>query len=118
MLTYNGKQWVKKDQESTFDVPMGSYFGAELCDLIGLYILDKLSNEYETGQIGLYRDDGLAIIKCKNNQELENKKKRTIKIIKDIGFSITIDVGMTKYNFLDITLDLTNKCHMPYKLLH
>lgn len=21
---------------------------------------------------------------------------------------------MTKYNFLDITLDLTNKCHMPY----
>jgi len=45
VLTYNGKQWVKKDQESTFDVPMGSYFGAELCNLIGLYILDKLSNK-------------------------------------------------------------------------
>ena len=63
---------------------MGSYFGAKLCDLIGLYILDSLSNEYETGQIGLYRDDDLAIIRYNNNQKLENKKKRTIKIIKDI----------------------------------
>ena len=115
VLTYNEKQWVKKDQTSSFDVPMGSYFGAELCDLIGLHILDKLSGEYETGQIGLYRDDGLGIIRCINNQHLENKKKRTIKIIKDIGFNITIDVGMTKCNFLDITLDLANKCHMPYK---
>ena len=77
--------------------------------------MDNLSNEYETGQIGLYRDDGLAIIRCNNNQELVNKKKRTIKIIKYIGYSITIDVGMTKCNFLDITLDLANKCHMLYK---
>ena len=93
--------------------PNNVIFGAELYDLIGLYILYNLSNEYEMGH--LYRDGGLAIIRCNNNQEFENKKKRTIKIIKDIGFSITIDVGMTRYNFLDITLDLTNKCHMPYK---
>ena len=77
--------------------------------------MDNLSNEYETGRIGLCKEDALAIIRCNNNQELENKRKRTIKIMKDIGLSITIDVGMTRCNFLDITLDLANKCHMPYK---
>ena len=56
-----------------------------------------------SSQIGLYRDDGLAIIKYKNNQDLENIKKQTVKIYKDIDFRITIDIGMTTRNFLDIT---------------
>ena len=94
---------------------MGSFFGAELCDLIGLYILDMLRKIYEPNQIGLYRDDGLAVIKYKNKQELENTKKQTIKIMKEIGFNITLDIGMTKCNFLDITLDLANNCYMPYR---
>ena len=42
VLTYDGKVWTKKNQESSFDVPMGSYFGAELCDLVGLHNLDRL----------------------------------------------------------------------------
>ena len=115
VLTYNGKLWIKKDQESTFNVLMGSYFGAELCDLIGLYILDNLINEYETVQIRIYRDVGLVIIRFNNNHELENKKKRTIKIITDIGYNMTIDVGMTRCNVLDISQDLANKCQMPFK---
>ena len=49
VLTYNRKLWINKDQESTFNVPMGSYFGAESCRLTGLYRLYRLSNEYETG---------------------------------------------------------------------
>ena len=57
----------------------------------------------------------MAIIKHKNNQDLENIKKQTIKTFKDIGFKITMEIGMTKCNFLDITLDLTNNCHMPYR---
>ena len=68
-----------------------------------------------SNQIGLYRNDGLAIIKYKNNQDLENIKKQTIKIFKDIGFSITIDIGMTRCNSLDMTLDLANSCYMPYR---
>ena len=70
VLTYDGKVWTSKDQESSFDVPMGSYFGAGLCDLIGLYILDRLGKTYMSNQIGLYRDDGLAIIKHKTIRTL------------------------------------------------
>ena len=57
---------------------MGSFFGTELCDLIDLYALNKLKTMYNSYEIGLYRDDGLAIIKVKNNQELEKIKKKTI----------------------------------------
>ena len=94
---------------------MGSFFGAELCDLVGLYILNRLKSIYNTNEIGLYRDDGLAIIERKNNQSLENIKKKTIKLFSDIGFKITIDVGSTICNFLDTTLDMTNNLYKPYR---
>ena len=58
-----------------FYVPMGSFFGSELCDLIGLYALRKLEYLYDLKEIGLYRDDGLAIIQPKNNQIRKQKEK-------------------------------------------
>ena len=62
---------------------MGSFFGAELCDRTGLYAFSKLEYLYDLKEIGLYRDDGLAIIQLKNNQDLENKKK-IIKYLKTL----------------------------------
>ena len=46
---------------------MGSYDGAEVCELVGLFILNDLCNEYGKDNIGLYRDDGLAIFKHTGN---------------------------------------------------
>ena len=37
--------WVKKDN-SDFYVTMGSYDGAEVCELVGLYLLNLLTNEF------------------------------------------------------------------------
>ena len=42
---------------------MGSYDGAEVCELVGLFILNDLCNIYGKENIGLYRDDGLAVFK-------------------------------------------------------
>ena len=72
---------------------MVSYFGAELCDLIGLYILNHLKNLYDPKQIGLYRIEGLDIKKRINKQQLERLRKNTIPSFKSIGFDITIFVG-------------------------
>ena len=41
-----------------FDVTMGSYDGAETCELIGLYML-SLIKPILNDKVGLYRDDGL-----------------------------------------------------------
>ena len=51
--------WLKKGNNSLFDVTMGSYDGAELCELVGLYLLNQLSTVIDKSSVGLYRDDGL-----------------------------------------------------------
>ena len=57
LLFNNSKPWVKKTGNENFDVPMGCYDGAEVCELVGTYILNKLKNITNKENIGLYRDD-------------------------------------------------------------
>ena len=76
ILTYDNKPWMKKDNNDKFDVPMVSFFGAELCDLIGLYSLKSLNHLYNHNEIGLYIYDILATINRKNKQELERLKRK------------------------------------------
>ena len=55
--------WMKKD--GLFDVTMGAYDGAEVCELVGTFLLDKISEKYGKNSISLYRDDGLSVFKTK-----------------------------------------------------
>ena len=94
---------------------MGLFFGAKLCDLIGLYAFCKLRHLYSYKDIGLYRDDGLAITSRKSKQELERLKMNTIKTFNELSFKITINIGAPKCSFLDISLDTTNNTFKPYQ---
>ena len=44
-----------------FDITMGGFHGAEIWDLVGLYLLSQLAEILPKGWIGLYRDNGLAV---------------------------------------------------------
>jgi hypothetical protein len=62
----------KKDESnSLFDITMSSFDGAEICELVGLFILNHLGKRFGKGNIGLYRNDGLAIIKSKSARLLD-----------------------------------------------
>ena len=62
-LLFNDQHvWIKK-QGGLFDVTMGAFDGAEVCEAIGNFLLYELSKNYNKKDIGLYRDDGLAIFK-------------------------------------------------------
>ena len=53
-LLLNGKKpWVKRCGDKDFDVPMGCYDGAEVCELVGSYLLKKVSNIVDKKSIGL-----------------------------------------------------------------
>ena len=39
---------------------MGSYNGVEICELVGLHLLEELTNTIPKESVGLYRDDGVA----------------------------------------------------------
>ena len=63
-LLFNQKiPWVKKDGSEDFDVPMGCFDWAKVCELVRAFILNKLNNVFQNNTFGLYSDDGLAIIK-------------------------------------------------------
>ena len=70
--TITGCLGVKKTN-SIFDVTMGSFDGAETCELIGLYILSQLKDL--DINVGLYRDDGLAVCN-KSPKEIDQIKKQ------------------------------------------
>ena len=57
--------WTKKNG-NFFDVTMGLYDGAEICELVELYLLYELNKTIKNQHLGLYRDDGLAIINSKS----------------------------------------------------
>ena len=115
ILAYDNNIWRKKNEPDLFDIPMGSFHGAEICDIIGLYLLDKLSQIFEESMYGLYRDDGLAIVDWLPSRKLDSLRKKAISIMLEAGFKITIDVGMTQTDFLDVSLDLSNNTYKPFR---
>ena len=115
-LLFNGKTyWVKRNGSTMFDVTMGSYDGAEICELVGLFVLNLLSNHLGKSNVGLYRDDGLAIVKGKNGRLADIVRKKLHAIFQQIGLKITAQVNHQKVNFLDITLDLSNGKFTPFR---
>ena len=113
-LFLNGEPWTKKKNNNNFDVTMGSFDGAELCELVGLYILSKMEKLITQDHIGLYRDDGLAVIKG-SGPEIERLKKKIYKIFQEIGLRITLEGNITKTDFLDVFFDLETNTYKPYR---
>ena len=94
---------------------MGSYDGAEICELVGLYILDTLSKKLNKNEMGLYRDDGLILLRNKNGHEMDKIRKQIIQNFKTIGFEIDININLKVINFLDVTFNLLENSYKPYK---
>ena len=53
--------WFKKES-GLFDVTMGAYDGADVCELVGSFLLYALSLKFDRTDLGLFRDDGLAAL--------------------------------------------------------
>ena len=83
-------------RDGLFNVKMGAYDGAEVCELVGTFSLDKISVEYHENSIGLYHDHNLSVFK---NSTWKNKKE----LRKNI-FNINLKV----VNYLNITLNLND----------
>ena len=62
LLPHMNEACEKKSNYSCFDVTMGSYDGAKICELVGISILKSLEDKIDKQDIGLYRNDGLMIL--------------------------------------------------------
>ena len=73
--------------------------------MIGLFILSKLKEILPN--IGLYRDDGLAVSSATNRQ-IEIAKKKICKAFEKYSLAILIEANSKIDNFLDVTLEPTD----------
>ena len=106
--------WIKKEG-GLFDVTMGAYDGAEICELVGTYLLSIISQKYNKNDIGLYRDDGLGVFSNTSGPQNERIKKDFVKIFKDKGLDIVIQCNLKITDYLDVTLNLTDGTYKPYR---
>ena len=71
---------TNRESKKENDVTMGAYDGAEIFELV---MLSLLSININKNHIGLYRDDGLAILKNTTDPVAEKLKKKFQKLFKE-----------------------------------
>ena len=64
--------WTKKNHSNMFDVTMGTFNGAEVCEFLGLFLLDNLNDK---NNVRLYRDDGLVLLRNASGPQSERTRK-------------------------------------------
>ena len=109
LLFWQDSAWVKKEGHEDFDIPMGSYDGAEVCKLVRIYIQNKLCKLMNKKDFGLWKDDGQGILRNTSGPEADQKRKNIIKIFKECGLSITCEINKKIVDFLDVRFNLNDQ---------
>ena len=78
------------------------------------FIFTTSYHKKDGNNFGLYRDDGLGVIKA-TARDIENIKKDLCSIFNKYGLKITIEANVKKtVNFLDVRLNLSTGKNQPY----
>ena len=111
---YDGDPWVNKDTLQHFHVTEGSFYWAEVCELVDLYLLNQLRDIIKNRSIGVYRDDSLvscAQIFWPSNGEI--KIKNDIEFFKQHGFQIMIEINLKITDFFRYLFRSWKWCVLP-----
>ena len=63
--------------------------------------------------MGLYRDDGLGVVRA-SPQEIDKLTKKVAALLKAMNLTLTFKVNITTTDFLDVKLDLEADEYKPY----
>ena len=113
----NEKTLMMSSGGDIFDIAMGAYDGAEVCELVGTFLLDKINEICNKSNIGLYRDDGLSIFRKKSGTQLEKMKKKLQRLSKEYDLEITAESNLKIVNYVDfqLTFNLKDSTFRPYR---
>ena len=113
-ILYGTDSQPRTKKTSNFDVTMGSLYGAEISEFIGLYMLNEAENNISglnSANNGLYRDDGLIMLDQCSGPRREKTIKDLHKLYKSHGLRITIaSTGPVGLNFGDTSDDYRVLC--------
>ena len=87
---------------------MDAYDGAEVCEIVGSFLLYAFSLKYNKTNIDLCRDVGLAVFRNVSGPHCEKIKKDFQKLFQKHGLKLIIKCNLKIVEFLDVTLNLTD----------
>ena len=92
------------------------YMYIYVCELVGLFLLHKLQPLFQNdSSVGLYRDDGLAVVRKLSGPQQDRLRKDVTQAFKSEGLQLTIEINLQIVDFLDVQLDLVNNKYYPYR---
>ena len=94
---------------------MGSYDGAEVCELVGLFILNSLAKKYGKERVGFYLDDGLIHLSGRSARLADKARKYLHELFEEFHLKITAEITHQFVNFLDVTFNLHDESYQPYR---
>ena len=109
------KHGKRKNQRAALTLRWKVTMTLKSVNLLEFIFYHKLSNLLPQKDIGLYRDDGLILLRNTNGQLTDRIRKNVIKLFKEIGFKIEIETNLKILNFLDVTFNLANSTYRPYR---
>ena len=78
-LFCDGNTWIKKGNH-TLDVAMGSLDGAEVCELVDLFLLHKMKLLLSCNCVGAYTGDELAVLNNISGSKTDRTRKQLIRL--------------------------------------
>ena len=94
---------------------MDRFDSEEVCELVRLYLLNKIKSLLGSNNVRLERDDGLAIVHKANGLKVDRLRKDIITLFMDEGLAITIDTNLIDTNFLDVSFSLSTGKYFPFR---
>ena len=96
---------------------MGSYDGAESCELVSSYILSFFGKVYEIQNVGVYRDHGITCLRNISGPASDKIWKDMIRTFRENSgcLKITITTNLKPVNFLNLTFNLCTGKYQPSK---
>ena len=113
-LLFNKQQTWMKRESGLFDLTMGAYDGAEVCELVGIFILYQFSRKYNENNIGLYRDDSLAVFKNISGPQAEKIKKHFQNKCRKNNLNMIVKYNLKIADYLDVTLNISDASYKPF----
>ena len=79
------------------------------------FIYYQFGGKNKKEDTGLYRDEGLIILRNYNGSKTDRTRKDIIRIFKQVGFKIEIKTNLKEVDFLNVTFSLKKATHQPFQ---
>ena len=106
---------MEKEKHQPFWCSNGAYNEAEVCELVGLFILNSWADKFDKNSVYICTDDWLALFKNISGHRADKIHKEFHQLFKENGLSLEIECNLKTLNYLDITLDSNTGTYKPYR---